>query len=318
MHFFLACVFFHASDVLALRIAKDIGKKLNTSIAVLAEPVNVLHIAKTAGTSLGHDLGLHLGVHRKGWNDERCYPTQKGQTLLTFVRKPAAHVYSQWLHCRDNKDHWFNPQHLPGSLHEWLQHWVSVGDKARAAHEPNESFNCYLPMNLQSRILSCKFQGRLKYTTPGLDNRILSDMKKDFEEDLDLALQHLKGMYAVGITDFYQESLCVLHVRDKSEYPDYCDCDHPAWKSFPQTQINHGGRPHGAYTVEVNADDMELIHQLTKHDSQIYTLALERLRQDISEIEGKWKKRMWCHSKNSNDLFQEHLGSTSITLFDWD
>eukprot|EP00931_Biecheleriopsis_adriatica_P021570 TRINITY_DN14074_c0_g1_i1.p1 TRINITY_DN14074_c0_g1~~TRINITY_DN14074_c0_g1_i1.p1 ORF type:complete len:324 (-),score=25.24 TRINITY_DN14074_c0_g1_i1:25-996(-) len=280
-----------------------------TSKLKLHGELEVLHIAKTAGTSLITDVPkLVTGKPFSG--AEHCYGAARSQKLMTFVRDPRAHVYSQWMHCLYNKDSWFNPKHLPSNFTGWLQHWDLIGDKPQQA----QAFHCYHPLNLQSRSLSCtNTQWSLPCATPAMDTYVLSDTKKQFVERFELAAQHLNEMYFVGITDFYQESLCALHVKEKNEFPEYCNCeDIKAWKAFPQTHATHGGPPHGPVETEVGKEDMELIRRLTLHDSKLYTIAMQRLRKDITEVEHTWNKRILC--REMGDIRTKK----TIALHSWD
>jgi hypothetical protein len=266
------------------------GTQQNTS----KRDLNSLHIAKTAGLSLIKDLPLHLGTHKMGWSEETCGGNIDPGSSMVFVRDPLAHVYSQWIHCHANLDNWFDNPHknhgLPGDLHQWLSHWIFRGDTVRGTMSnkqflTNESFHCYLPKNCQSRVLSCTGAHEIQRGTPCFDEAILADTRGIFKVDQVRATQILEQLYFVGVTEYYQESLCALHVKEQNEYPDYFDCKHEAWAAkFPQHHNTHGGE-HGPVRKEVGASEVEQIRKLVDADLMIHHLGLKRLRKENSELE---------------------------------
>lgn len=272
-------------------------------------PLSMLHIAKTAGRSLQFDLPKH--VYPVQWLGEHCVSKFNAvPKKMTFLRDPRAHVYSQWMHCRDDKGHWFRPKDLPSNFTGWLQHWLRTGDKPQRA----QTFHCYHPMNMQSRILSCSREGPLACVAPGMDSYILNDDKGEFVEKFELAARRLKEMHFVGITEFYQESLCALHVKENGRFPAWCNCeDVKSWKRFPMSPPKtHGGRPHGPVEVDVDPHDIKLIDSLTLDDSKLHSIAIQRLRDDIAKIERTWNKRIWCHQDGRKSA------KDSVTLQSWD
>lgn len=233
--------------------------------------------------------------------------------MITFLRDPRAHVYSQWLHCYQNKNQFFNPINMPGNLTGWLQHWVSNGDQPNPNATWANIFHCYHPANLQSRYLSCRNWRTLPCVSPAMDGYVVTDTEGAFVEDFERAKQHVEAMHFVCLTEFYQESMCVLHMKMKNEFPEYCNCENvEAWKTFPMTHITHGGQ-HGTVYTDVDKSDIALIDRLTLDDSKLHAIARRRLLHDISEAERIWNKRIFC----KGDIRSANKENT-IELYPWD
>ena len=96
----------------------------------------MLQVAKTGAYSIATDVPKHVrngtcfACFRLG---ERCWSTRTPDSVdvVTFVREPRAHVLSQWTHCHENHDRWFNPIGLPRDLPSWLAYWNATGDAPR-------------------------------------------------------------------------------------------------------------------------------------------------------------------------------------------
>ena len=138
-------------------------------------PVFFLGVAKTGSESFRKDLPRHLRSDTKLADrpQERCLSAAPVDArVMTLLREPRANVRSQWHHCSQDQDGWFHPSKLPGSFGAWLAHWRS-GAAARA-------FHCYLPFNLQTRVLSCKSADPcLPFATPALDTTALACVKSN-------------------------------------------------------------------------------------------------------------------------------------------
>jgi len=253
-----------------------------------------LHIAKTAGKSARVDL---LSAVRPVQAHECCWPQKTdGLDVITFMRDPVAHVYSQWNHCQKNLDSWFNPKGLPESFEGWLEYWANAGD------EPGDSehgFGCYLPINLQARALSCKawpFKACPK-ATPALDTDVKTFPK--FGVDNETALRHVSddspgGAALVGLTEYYQESLCLLHAKYRKRLPPYCDCrDEKAWAAFPGHHFTHSSEV-AHDRVKLSAREVKLVHQLTDLDRRLYSVAQARFWAEVARVEEQFGTRISC------------------------
>lgn len=274
-----------------------------------------LHLAKTAGGSALRDLPRHLGMTTQFSSYECCWPRFSGldawepPAVITFMREPKAHVYSQWNHCRKNLDNWFNPRGLPANFSQWLRYWSKVGDHPTAhAH----GFHCYIPVNLQARALSCRATS-CPLVTHAVDEAVLSDKNGELAVQEDLATRRLQHVVRfVGLTEFYQESMCLLHAMSRNSLPPYCNCeDREAWGRFPHASLDHGGGARSTHTLSRAEADM--VEKLTRVDARLYQVAMGRFMEAVHEVEGRFGRRVFCQ-----DRARDSLGGDTVRLFDWD
>jgi len=273
------------------------------------------HLAKTAGSSALADLPRHLSMTTHLSSYECCWPSfsepdaLEPTAVITFIREPKAHVYSQWNHCRKNLDNWFNPRGLPATFSQWLRYWNRVGDHP-TVHE--HGFHCYVPINLQARALSCHAKG-CPLVTHALDEAVLHDTSGKLAVDEDLATRRLQhSVRFVGLTEFYQESMCLLHAISRDSLPDYCHCeDHEAWAKFPHANLDHGGVV--SKTHVLSKEDADMIRKLTQADARLYEVAMGRFMEAVDLVEGRFGKRVFCRSPA-----RDSLGGETVQLFEWD
>ena len=272
-------------------------------------PTFALSIAKTGSESFRADLPHHMAP---GWRlspqpRERCFAAIPSRyRVVTMVREPRSHVQSQWAHCRENQDNWFNPRHLPPDLRSWLQYWNTTLHGSPAG--PVLTFHCYFPSNLQTRYLSCRSPDPcIPYTSPALDTLVMSDERHDGElgygTDVEAALRRVAdgadGLDFVGVTDRYQESLCVLHALQRGNVPPGCNCQNrSAWDTFVRVNFQHYADarkgPQKPRHPPLTAHETALIDELNAGDWQIYRAAVARLHRDAKRVEQQHGVRIWC------------------------
>ena len=268
-------------------------------------PFFALSIAKTGSESFRADLPKHMA---QGWRlspapRERCFDAIPSKyRVVTMVREPRANVQSQWAHCRDNQDGWFNPRHLPPDLLAWLQYWNTTLRESPPG--PVRTFHCYLPSNLQVRYLSCHSSDPcIPFTSPALDTLVMSDDHNRYGTDVEAAVRRVAdgadGLEFVGVTDRYQESLCTLHALQRGEVPPGCDCQNrTAWAQFVRANIQHRTDSRKGELKPrhppLSAHETALIDELNAGDWQIYRAALARLHRDAKRVEQEHGVRIWC------------------------
>jgi len=278
----------------------------------------VLHISKCAGTSVMVDISEH--VRGDVVSAETCWDDIRigHRRMVTFLRDPRSHVISQYYHC-DMCAHtpgmYFRLQNWPDqpNMTKWLDHWITLKDNASAGTvADNSTFHCYLPIDLQVRQMSCKANHSF---CPGQDDRALSDIA-NFGGSLATALSNLHMLAYVGIIEFYQESMCLIHVQEFDEFPAYCDCrDATAWGTFHDHHTDHGVAYHPSWS-ELTQSDIERIDKLTFEDWLLYTSAVKRFHADLQRVEQRFGKRILCDLPRLIKLSYKRLPRPEFFLFD--
>jgi len=232
-------------------------------------------------------------------SEECCWPreaVEQGEIVrvITILRDPKAHVYSQFNHCRKNLDGWFNPVDFPSTFQEWMQFWVARGDTPEY-HAAGNGFRCYLPNNLQTRALSCTATD-CSYATCALDWEVLSGQASAFALDRSVALDKvMHGVHVLGLTDFYQESMCLVYAYVHGELPDWCACeDRQAWDAFGESKETHGSNYTAVGAKTFSAEELQLVQQLTQLDQEVYDAAVKRFEADIARVEQQYGKKILC------------------------
>lgn len=224
------------------------------------EKLNFMHIPKTAGTSFVQDAPK---VTRRA---EQHYCHFQG-LIVTMLRAPRSHVYSQFMHCKTSELHEYARSELEGvSFKSWLEKWIEEGEEA-------DLFCCYNPHNLQKRFLTCKRHG-----------------------DLKSARQRVGSMFMVGIAEFYQESQCLIHYQTTGQLPAWCNCmDKAAWDGGNFSHDDHGVAPHSI--GELSNAELDLLDQLVGDDEKLYTDAVLRFKEDIKKVEEATKTTILCEDR---------------------
>lgn len=279
-----------------------------------------MHIAKTAGISVLKDLHLHVPNGTSIGTSECCWPAPRaarGMSVVTFMREPLAHVYSQWNMCNHNLDNSFKPEGLPNSFEAWLEYWARAGDGPGG---DDTGFHCYIPINLQARVLSCTAAAdKCPITTSALDRMVKTDASGELAVTERVALQRVEhesgGAAFVGLTEFYHESMCLIHVRYNGSFPPYCDCEDPeAWSEFPMTYYTHGSK--GTRNVTLSQHEVDLVRKLTDVDLRIYRAAYARFMAELAEVEKRFGKKILCQSVTLAQEAQPDV--RTVFLEQWD
>jgi len=258
-----------------------------------------MHIPKTAGASFVVDAkkykvitegdGFYSQEHcsSKIQNDMQRNPNVTSlPEMITFLRKPTNHVYSQYLELMDDTTwEWQDKnkfaQQFP-TFTSFLNYFV---DKAGAEKPPAYSSighkfsgGAYHPKNMQTRSFMCK-----------------GSMHDFAETDLNMVLEKMESFKFIGFTEFYQESFCLLHdkIRPYEELPTFCNCRNPTeWFKFHSSRISHTVRPHSLN--DLTADDIMKIDALTKEDVVLYDHGKTRFLEEIKELEQRRGLTILC------------------------
>ena len=257
-----------------------------------------LHISKTGGKSLIKEARRH-GVFLA--HKEHCYGVLghvAGAVNMVMLRSPRAHVYSQFLMCRFSK--WgksvIRSTTFPrvkntianATLLPWLKHfdpeqWFFSEGKASSCRK--RCFNCYHPLNMQTRFLTCAhgFPRRI-------EKRFLSG------DTLDQAKRTLQTFEWVGVTELFHESLCLLFYQARGgRLPARCDCASQEGKKYEEARVTHGLPAHDVR--DLGPAIRRRVDALTKLDRGLYAFALGRLLRRLRDMEAETGTPTLCADK---------------------
>ena len=172
---------------------------------------------------------------------------------------------------------------------------------------------------------------------------MLADNKREFEVDGDLAVRRVQsnvsgfGYYFVGVTELYQESLCVLYAKEHGRLPASCDCeDVLRWGSFQSSHLLHASnrsaqeqrqlrrnvtarsgallsRSMKHERVVLPALAIALIDSITTRDAMVYAAALDRLEEEASRVHHLLGIRVLCREKLDELRQRRAEGAVSTT-----
>jgi len=275
--------------------------RLGPSISGRYKEFRLIHIPKTAGTSLGKDVkndafveSLNLRVLNWEW----CFPPHRKDDAfhLMMLRSPRAHVMSQFLECK--YDWWGKAvtqnTAFPHSLDDdlgfavWLDHFwppraydCDCADMADCDCLREDDFNCYNPHNMQSRSLTCSGTGPYNSHHVAQDTGIVPSAQE--------AVANLGKIEWVGIVELYDESLCLFFYKVEGRLRDHCACE----RSNPERHHNdHGVPPHD---VESQAKAvLQLVDRITAVDQVVYRAAVHRVVNELRVLEKKAGVQILC------------------------
>lgn len=258
-----------------------------------------IHIPKVAGSTFAVGSSRYFSDGDGFYSQESC-PSQildklqkqcqnrklSGMSfeLMTFLRSPRAHVYSQYLELK------YDPQWPWLGKTKFIQDFPTVTqflDRFTSGIGTNHTdYPAYHPQDMQTRALVCKkggIMGNHDYLTL-------------VAEDLDHALENVNRYYFVGIAEFFQASVCVFHdkVMPSRPLPDFCDCQNTAnWASFPFPHVSHHVPKHSLN--DMSAEDLLKVDKLTQMDLKVYEAGLERFYSEVRELEERRGLRIHCN-----------------------
>eukprot|EP00933_Yihiella_yeosuensis_P014634 TRINITY_DN13040_c0_g1_i1.p1 TRINITY_DN13040_c0_g1~~TRINITY_DN13040_c0_g1_i1.p1 ORF type:complete len:376 (+),score=47.61 TRINITY_DN13040_c0_g1_i1:149-1276(+) len=254
----------------------------------------ILHVPKAAGTSLYNDLSIkYANVNNtiSVISAETCLPTMMSQThsedlIAIMFREPIALTYSEYWQCRVGPTFRNELVGSPSGPFENLSTWLNHYASAPALASPKEAdLDCFHPLNLQTRALTCTRETCHQYQ----------------ETNLQEALDRLrKPNVVVGLTEYYQESRCLIEFRQGGKLPSYCNCeDRDAWSSFVATHETHFGVPSHNIS-ELSKEQIEAIEKLTVLDRQLYPKAKKVFFSAIEEAEKQLSTKILCKDQSKS------------------
>ena len=244
--------------------------------------VKFIHIPKTAGSSLLIDFKDHLVG-----GDEGCYmlykKTRGDLFYFIFVRSPRAHVFSQYKYAREllpasqlihnmSIGDRFNllprsnlafpvGQNVTSGFAAWLDHFMRGLQKDGSMTE-TDSFNYFHPYNYQARVLSrhCSRNTSWEFSP---EIQTIMEMRRSTAVMNELSF--------VGITEFYEASVCLLRFHLQLHMP--ISCTSP--NSIDST-MSHVGKSMSFPRSGIPLALWRKVDALTKYDRMLYCAALHR------------------------------------------
>lgn len=179
-----------------------------------------------------------------------------GVSLLTIVREPASHVRSMYAHCQQLGALGMKKHHYPRvTFGEWLDiHLNKTADASR--------FCAYNPNDFQAAALSA-----------------LSRQSNDRETRLQMALISIDHARWVGVTSWYDASLCLL--RSVLQDGPACTCSDAEDTVNKTLRVRHGT---DSSAIVITDADQRKINQLTRLDSVLYKAAVTKLHHGLDSF----------------------------------
>lgn len=175
---------------------------------------------------------------------------------------------------------WADPPYSaqPGT-HLNVQDWPWLDGGGTIWHHAKMPYECYSPLDLQSRRLTCKRP--LEYLEPV----VVAD-----------AVENLNGSWFFGFAEEYQASVCMFHAKFAKHLPDYCDCTvHTLWKTFHAHKENTKERKFDSRKIAHLPKDLLMsIDELTVIDRYLYKFAWERFVSEARAVKERFGKTVLC------------------------
>ena len=272
------------------------------------------HCPKTGGTLLREILKSELSPRgHLVEGSEACYRYARtaGAFHVSALRSPRAHVLSQFYMCRFSS--WAEKHHPTARNYtedysdfaDWLSHYVRPQLELAPAGRKKDEYSCYYPNNMQTRFLSCR--GKVTSAHTGKERATAKLGAWNSDEPLADALESLREIDFVAITDLFDESVCALRVKvgggAAAALPRDCLCPSgataaiaPARGQFsPQFSRDHGLPAHSVAALPPPL--LPLVDALTRDDARLFVAGLARLLRELAAVERAVRGRLVCDAK---------------------
>ena len=281
-------------------------------------PVSFMHVPRTGGATLRF-TAPQLGVPITG--EERCYKYVHRERMINaaLFRDPREHVLSQFSHCFANPHGaasmsplWGFPRGNKGDtpklgwmngLSKWLKHF---GEDWR---REDGYFNCFNPINMQARYLTCGAKDEVKdkaigtgaerWGTPDDPGRAVWFQSAHYlgandaaEPDLDKVIRRLDSMQVVGVTEAMKATTCLIEYHSRGTVHPQCECGSDDSKFPWKEERNEAYQPYAF--ADISEKNRELVMNVTRADRLVHRYAVKRLIRDSMRAEEKMGKKFLC------------------------
>lgn len=281
-------------------------------------PVSFIHVPRTGGETIKFTVP-ELGVPFTG--DDRCYKYSHRERMVNAVvfREPTEHVLSQFSHCFANPHGaqsmsplWGFPRGNKGDtpkrgwmngLNKWLAHF------GEDWHREDGYFNCFNPLNMQSRYLTCGAKdevrdkevhlGAERWGTPEKPGRAVWFQSAHYlgindapEPDLDKIIRRLDSIQVVGVTEAMKATTCLIEYNSRGMVHPQCECGSDESKFPWKEERNEAYTPY--QFSELSEKSRANVMNVTRVDSVLHRYAVKRLIRDSLHAEEQMGKKFLC------------------------
>lgn len=274
------------------------------------KPFSYVHISKSGGTHFIEWMQKHrAGEFYPGlpWGQEHgfLYDVSRRPNMqhLVMVREPREHLWSMYAQCRygasgsglHKHGHLFHDS-TPDKegFSRWLVDYCRYRESRAYQEKMYGKWLCYYPNNYQAHALTsgqanshspfAKFHRKLK---PG------NELIPNFEA----VLSALQQMAWVGVTDFFDASVCLLIGSATNPTKDIQD--HLQTQCRCPTSPKHISSKHGhvrqfKYMEELDNDVLACADALTNIDIDMMKVVVPKFLQLVVNLEMRLKRRVLC------------------------
>lgn len=213
---------------------------------------------------------------------------------LVFLRSPRGHVLSMFKECR--YDDWgvrlirSNLSTVPHAgthqhdFEKWINFYIM---RATGNNTGKNSMGCYDPWNFQARFMT-SWSARPNWAA----------LHEGYDPSIDAVLTSYLEMDWVGLTDFYDESLCLLLSRLQSRaaaatFKKSCNCQDTNRSALMNVPIERHGSVSSS-AVDIYPELAAKMDRLTAVDSLLFSVALHGFFSDIKWLEARVGFRVMC------------------------
>jgi hypothetical protein len=273
-----------------------------------------VHIPKNGGASFMRDSASHMptGYELTGSNEKAAFHHDtigklgKAGRRVILLRNPVKLALSQFLHC---KTYPRDPR-FPGLRSTTTSIWWGglITWVANFEHSPPfTNFNCYNPVNIQSRFVA---------TNGGAFGPAKTEESANASARLRRAQEGLeRDFYFVGLADAYRESVCLFEYSttraifdDAGYYPARCACDKSKSSAPPvMSHVTHGVPEHSS--TDVPEEVRRALVRLLSLDFQLYLHALHLLEDALASATTGAAATAACTRATTEALWSEALSA---------
>jgi hypothetical protein len=294
------------------------------------KPVALIHIPKTGGQGFRDTLrqdvtgdGTGLLFTDLTQNDEVSFETAYKKVPsgvhMTLLREPRAHVLSQYVECLSDiwgkkvvaayATKYQHKLHLPrfpkgGKLYddfdEWVDHFATLGENGTRG--PEGSFNCYNPINMQTRYMSLnttidgpqsKLGAPIVQHGPHFVPSLKAYQREYAGSSFERAKKNLGRVEVVGLMEKFRESLCLAAYAATDALPEHC-LDKERRCSDGGLFNDHGVKHHDF--AHVKPTTRAKVDSITKKDTWLYAYAKALFNHQIKRVRKQTGVNLMCGS----------------------